>query len=312
MITTTGESEIEELRRLVRAHAGQPSPPVAGEGGATLARLRLVRFDQPSVPAPAIYEPVFCLAVQGAKRLLLGERDYVYDRSRFLVVAVDLPVMGAVIEASEDEPFLCIVLRLSRLAIVDILANLPAVETADRSVGIVGGPTGPDLLDPVLRLVRLSGRPQEAVVLAPLYEREILYRLLAGPAGAVLRQMVKGDSRLGRIDRAIDWIKRHYNEPMRIERLAEVAGMSQASLHRHFRAVTSMSPLQFQKQMRLQEARRRLVAERLDAGSVGFSVGYESQSQFSREYARLFGAPPARDAARLRGIAMTPERAARQ
>lgn len=289
--------QLSELREIVLRRAAP------GRTQTAVPRLRLLRMHETSMPAPAFYEPVLCIAVQGSKRLLIGEGSITYDPSRYLVVAVDMPVMACIVDASAEAPYLCITLQLDRLAIIDILADMPPIATPDQGVGLALDALGPDLLDPVLRLLRLIERPQDAAMLAPLAEREILYRLLTGPTGGVLRQLVSQNSRLARIDRAIDWIKRHYNEPMRIERLAEIAGMSPASLHRQFRAVTAMSPLQFQKQLRLQEARRRLVAEPEGAGIVGFSVGYESQSQFSREYARLFGAPPARDAQRLRRLA---------
>jgi len=290
--------QLEELRDLLQRKAGPGRTPTS------LGSLALMRSETSSLPAPAFYEPLLCIAVQGAKRLLVGERSLVYDPSRYLVVAVDLPVMACIVEASPEAPYLALTLRLDRLAIAEMLAGLPPMaEAADHGVGLSIGALDADLLDPVLRLARLLDRPQDAPVLAPLAEREILYRLLTGPAGHVLRRMVAQNSRLARIDRAIDWIKCHFNEPMRIESLADIAGMSPASLHRHFKAVTAMSPLQFQKQMRLQEARRRLVSEPLDAGMIGFAVGYESQSQFSREYARLFGAPPSRDAQRVRQLA---------
>ena len=288
---------LEELRAIILRNAVHGRPATAIDG------LRLLRSDAATLPTPAFYEPVFCLAVQGSKQLLVGDRKLVYDPARFLVVAVDLPVMACIPDASAEEPYLAMTLRLDRLAIIDMLTSVPPVAVADEpGIGLAIAPVTADLLDPVTRLVRLIERPEDASILAPLATREILYRLLVGPAGTVLRQLVAHDSRLARVDRAISWIKHHFNQPMRIEGLAEIAGMSAASLHRHFKAVTGMSPLQFQKQTRLQEARRRLVAETLDAGSIGFAVGYESQSQFSREYARLFGAPPIRDAARMRGL----------
>ncbi|MCX5516049.1 AraC family transcriptional regulator [Kaistia algarum] len=290
--------QLDELREIVLRNA------VPGRTSTAVPRLHLLRSDGTTLPAPAFYEPVFVMAVQGAKRLLVGGQALVYDPTRFLLVAVDLPVTACIVDATPDAPYLCVSLRLDRLAIVDILASLPpAADRPMQDVSLVLGEIGPELLDPVLRLARLIECPQDAAILGPLVEREILYRLLIGPAGGVLRQMVAQSSRLARVDRAIDWIKRHFHEPMRIDALAEIAGMSPASLHRHFKAVTAMSPLQYQKQMRLQEARRRLVSESDGAGTIGFSVGYESQSQFSREYARLFGAPPARDAERLRAFA---------
>ena len=292
--------ERDALAAILRRHA------VKGRTVTPIPRLGLLRAESGSVPAPAFYEPVLCVAAQGAKQLFVGDAVLTYDQRHFLVVAVDLPVMAAIVEASPEEPYLCVSLRLDRLAIIDILSSLPPAPAVEEPVGITIGALDRDLLDPLVRLVGLIDRPAEAAMLAPLYEREVLYRLITGPAGPVLRQMVVHDGRLARVERAIDWIKQHFNQPMRIEGLAEIAGMSPASLHRHFKAVTAMSPLQFQKQIRLQEARRRLVAEPQDAGIVGYSVGYESPSQFSREYARLFGAPPARDAARLRGLGERP------
>ncbi|MFO1141826.1 MAG: AraC family transcriptional regulator [Amaricoccus sp.] len=180
-----------------------------------------------------------------------------------------------------------------------MLIEMPGT-AGPRSAGIGIAPIGPDLLDPVVRLARLADRPGDAAALAPLAEREVLYRLLSGPQGGMLRQVALADTRLAQVARAIAWIRANYDQPLRIEALAELAAMSPATLHRHFRAVTELSPLQFQKHVRLQEARRRLLANAADARHVGFAVGYDSPSQFSREYARLFGAPPARDAARLR------------
>ncbi len=287
---------IDEIRAILARNAA------LGRTATAMPHLALLRSDTTTLPAPAFYEPTFTMAVQGRKQLFLGDRSLTYDRTQFLVVAVDLPVMASISLASPEEPYLAFSLRLDRVAIIDMLSALPPMaDPGDEGVGLAVGAIGPDLLDPLARLARLVERPAEAAILGPLAEREVMFRLLTSPAGAVLRQMVAHDSRLARVDRAIAWIKRHFNQPMRIDGLAEIAGMSPASLHRHFKAVTAMSPLQFQKQIRLQEARRRLVAESSDAGSIGFAVGYESQSQFSREYARLFGAPPLRDAARLRG-----------
>ncbi len=295
---------MDEIRAIITRNAapGRTVTPVP--------ELFLLRSDTTTAPAPAFYAPTFTLPVQGRKQLFPGSETLIYDSSRFLVVAVDMPVMACISSASAAEPYLALTFQLDRLAIVDILSALPPQDEADEdSAGLAISSITPDLLDPLVRLMRLVEHPADAAILGPLAGRELLYRLLTGPAGAVLRQMVAQNSRLARVDRAIAWIKNHFNAPMRIDHLAAIAGMSPASLHRHFKAVTAMSPLQFQKQVRLLEARRRLVAESLDAASVGFSVGYESQSQFSREYARLFGAPPSRDAARLRGLtAVDPER----
>jgi AraC-like DNA-binding protein len=208
-------------------------------------------------------------------------------------------VVAAINEASPAAPYLALRLGLDPALIATLLLEMPAIEGA-RAIGSGIGAIDPDLLDAVLRLVRLLDRPADAEVLAPLVEREILYRLLRGPQGPMLRQIALADSRLARIARAMALIREEYNRTLRIEALAARVAMSPATLHRHFRAVTALSPLQYQKQVRLHEARRRLLAREGDAQRIGFAVGYESPSQFSREYARLFGAPPARDAARLR------------
>ena len=209
--------------------------------------------------------------------------------------------MAEVIAASADQPYQVAALALDPATIAGLLIDLPTVGEADVEMGIGISAMTPELMDPLLRLTRLLDVPGDAPVMAPMLEREILYRVLQGPQGAILRQIAQSDSRLSRVRRAIDWIRQHYREPLRIDHLAALAGMSSSSFHRHFKAVTAISPLAYQKQIRLQEARRRLIAVPADAARVAYAVGYESPSQFSREYARLFGLPPLRDAARLRG-----------
>ena len=261
-------------------------------------RVGLMRAEAPSSPAGAIYDPVVCFAAQGRKQLMLADRVYAYDPAQYLVVAVDLPVIAAITEASPAAPYLALRLALDPALLASILLEMPGAD-GPRAQGIGIAPLEADLLDPVLRLVRLLDHPGEAA-LAPLIEREILYRLLCGPQGGMLRQIALADSRLSQISRAVAWIRENYHRPLRIEALADLTAMSPATLHRHFRAVTALSPLQYQKRIRLHEARRRMLSHEADAQRIGFAVGYDSPSQFSREYARLFGAPPARDAARLR------------
>jgi transcriptional regulator GlxA family with amidase domain len=203
-----------------------------------------------------------------------------------------------VIEASPAEPYIAVAMALDLECLTELLAEMPDQPVADTAGFAVSAVTAP-LLDAWARLIGLLDTPHDIPVLAPMLEREILYRLLQGPQGGIIRQAARADSRLGQIRQAIGWLRRHYDRPVRIETLAEVAGMSMASFHRHFRAATAMSPLQFQKSLRLQEARRLLIAN-ADASRAGYAVGYESASQFRREYARMFGAPPARDAERLR------------
>ncbi|MBZ8135040.1 AraC family transcriptional regulator [Afifella sp. IM 167] len=268
-----------------------------------IARLSLIRSDAPTSPSPGTYKPVVCLVAQGAKRVMLGERLFRYGAGDYLIVSVDLPVVGEICQASREEPYLALAISLETRLLASMLLELgEAQEEAPVTPGFSVSAVTAELADSLLRLMRLLDRPEDIAMLAPLVEREILYRLLKSPQGATIRQIALADSRLSQVSRAIAWIKEHYDHPLKIEDMAEVAGMSPSSFHRHFKAVTAMSPLNFQKQIRLQKARHILLTERANAGSVGFAVGYGSPSQFSREYARLFGAPPARDAARLRGV----------
>lgn len=271
-----------------------------------LAGVTLVRSDTPTVPMPVVYEPTLCYIVQGCKQVLVGSTTYVYDAANYLVASVDIPVMGSVIEASEAEPYLCLVLDLDMTVLSELALRNPPTshEKAVVSTGIELNGSTPELLDAVTRLAGLLDTPQDAAELAPLVVREVLYRLLTLRGNGMLWQMAKADSRLGQIAKAITWLRAHYQEPLRIDDIADIAGMSRSTFHAHFKAVTSMSPIEFRCLLRLQEARRLMVAEALDAASAGYRVGYESPSQFSRDYARMFGLPPARDAGRLRSGAM--------
>ncbi len=265
----------------------------------------LIRASHPTVPMPVIYEPTMCLVAQGQKRVLLGDQEYVYNAARYLMASVGLPVMGSVIEASEAEPYLCLALDFDLVELGELAVSLPRGSRAARvqEAGLTLGETTPALLNAAVRLVGLLDTPEDIAALAPLVIREILYRLLTGPDGGVIRSMTQADSRLNQIARAILWIRSHYREAYRIEEAANVAHMSLSSFHQHFKAITGMSPLEFRTQLRLQEARRLMVGEGRDAANAGFEVGYGSPSQFSRDYARLFGAPPATHAARLRAEA---------
>ncbi|MFO1105884.1 MAG: AraC family transcriptional regulator [Amaricoccus sp.] len=291
---------IEELRARVATACPE------GQRATSIPRLGLMRSDAPTVFGPGFYQPVVCFAAQGRKQISVAGRDYAYDSEHYLAVALDLPVMARITEASPEAPYLVIRLSLDPGLLAGLMLDMPGAAGL-RSPGLGIGRMEPDLLDAVLRMVRLIDRPEEAAALAPLVEREILWRLLLGPQGPMLRQIALADSRLARVGRAIGWIRAHFDQPLRIADLAERAAMSPATLHRHFRAVTAMSPLQYQKHLRLHEARRRLLVAHDAAQDVGFRVGYESPSQFSRDYARLFGAPPARDGARLRAAALAGE-----
>ncbi|MGE4430992.1 MAG: AraC family transcriptional regulator N-terminal domain-containing protein [Sphingobium sp.] len=262
-----------------------------------LPQLRLRVRTRPSDPGAAIYVPMVCLVLQGVKQLIIGDQHMRYDSASYFVSSLDLPGRGHVVEASADRPFVSVSLALDMEKVAALLPHLPP--SADDAACTFGtAPVTPQVLDPWRRLLHLLDEPEDAPVLAPLLEREILYRLLRGPAGPALRQLVSTDSRLSRIRSVIGWLRRHYNRQLSIDELAGMAGMSTASFHRHFRMATGTSPLQFQKNMRLQKARVQLLAGE-NAACVGHAVGYESLSQFSREYARMFGAPPVRDVRRV-------------
>ncbi len=287
---------MSELCALLARHCHREMTPTA------IPRLTLTRSEGVTEPTGALYYPLFCVVARGRKRVFLGDEVLHYDPSTYLIASLDLPVTGQVIEA----PYLGATLALDPGALAALLLELPPAAGGGRATtalppkAMAVNALGADLLEPLLRLLRLLDRPGDIAVLAPLVEREILYRLLLGPRGESLRQRALPASRLSQVSRAIQLLRSRYDQPVRVEELARAAGMSAPSLHRHFRAVTNLSPLQFQKHLRLQEARRRLLAGPGDAASVGFGVGYESASQFSREYRRLFGAPPGRDATRVR------------
>mgnify|MGYP003605782355 CR=1 FL=1 len=264
--------------------------------------LSIFRWDQPTEPVSGLYEPSVCMVMQGAKRVTLGEDTYVYDAEHYLITSIHLPATYQVLKASPAKPFLGLSLALDLQEVSQLMANspLPPPRSQQSGRGMGTGNVTPELLDAVHRLVALLETEPDIPILAPLIQREILYRLLTGELGPRLRQIAVAGSQSRQIGRAIQWLKGNFTEPLHIERLASQAGMSVSTFHHHFRSMTALSPLQSQKQLRLQDARRLMLAERLDAASAGFQVGYESPSQFSREYSRLFGAPPLRDIARLR------------
>jgi len=263
-----------------------------------IPRLAIATGREKTAMLPGLFQPMVCIVLQGAKEVTIGDRLLRYDPASYFIASMELPASGRVVEASVERPYISVGLGLDWRGLAALLAEMPVV--ADTQAAAFGvSPVTPELLDPFLRLMRLLDTPRDIPVLAPLMEREILYRLLQGPQGNVLRQIALASGRLSQIRQAIACIRQRFDQPLRIEDLAGLAGMSAASFHRHFKEATAMSPLQYQKTLRLQEARRLLVAD-YDATRAGFAVGYESASQFSREYARLFGAPPARDAIRLR------------
>jgi AraC-like DNA-binding protein len=285
----------------------------AGKGLTRTALSGVSVMCSPTTTAPLgdMVEPTFALVAQGAKKTELNGRTYTYAAGQFLVVSVELPVVGHIAEAGPDEPFLAFVLELRAERIAALLLETAASSSAPGAghrapAGIAVSEASPALLDTVGRLLALIAAPDDAAVLAAGVEREILWRLITGPQGATVRQIGLADSRLAHLARVIHWIREHYDETLRVEQLAARAMMSVSSFHRHFRAVTSMTPIQYQKQIRLHEARARLLTEPGDVTGVGFAVGYDSPSQFSREYRRMFGVPPSRDAFALREAAVLP------
>ena len=263
-------------------------------------RVGIAAMTAPTAPACVLYEPAVCVILQGAKQVTIGDKVLRYDTASCFIVSLDLPASGQVVEASAEKPYLTASLGIDREVLAELMPLVPASPATSVAPGFAVAPVDEALLSAWDNLLELLDRPEDAPVLAPLREREVLYRLLQGSGGEMLRQLVRGDSRLAQVRRAIRWIHGHYREPVRIEALADIAGMSVPSFHRQFKAATAMSPIQFQKMLRLQAARR-LLATQAEASRAAYAVGYESASQFSREYARMFGLPPSRDAERLRG-----------
>lgn len=259
--------------------------------------LSLHRWTHPTEPTSYTLPPSICLIGQGRKRLFLGEQTYVYDQQRFLITSLDLPVTAQIIEADEQTPYLGLTLTLDLPVITQLMTGLemPAPDGPEARRGIAVGTLSPTLLDAFRRLLDLLDHPDEIAALAPLVKQEIFYRLLRSDQGARLSAIAGVGHHGYQISRVIDWLKVNFNQPVKVEELASRAGLSLSAFHNHFRAMTALSPLQYQKRMRLNEARRLMLTEQLDASSAAFEVGYESPSQFSREYSRQFGAPPMRD-----------------
>jgi AraC-like DNA-binding protein len=263
--------------------------------------LSLFRRDQPTEAITGMYQPSLCMVVQGAKRVTLGDDTYVYDAEHYLITSVHLPTLVQILEASPRKPYLGLRLTFDLREVSQLMADthLPPPRTQESSRSMATGKVTPELLDAVRRLVGLLDKEEDVPIMAPLIQREIIFRLLTGELGPRLRQTAAAGSQSQQIARVIQWIKGNFSAPLRIDSLASQAGMSISTFHHHFRTMTALSPLQYQKQLRLQEARRLMLAERLDAATAGFQVGYESPSQFSREYSRQYGAPPLRDITQL-------------
>ncbi|SEH10633.1 transcriptional regulator, AraC family [Sphingopyxis sp. YR583] len=268
-------------------------------------RLVVATQCAPTSGVATVYEPVTCLILQGTKQVVIGDQVLRYDASSYFVASLDLPAVGRVVEATADKPYVAAALRLDRAVLADLIASMDPAAIGHAASGDLAGfavaSVTEELVEAWAGLLGLLDRPGDVAMLAPMREREILYRLLQGPLGGQLCAIAQEDSRLSRVRRAILWMHDHFDTLLPTAKLAEIAGMSVASFHRHFKAATAMSPLQFQKTLRLHAARR-LLAGGSEASRAAYSVGYESASQFSREYARAFGMPPSRDAERLRGM----------
>ncbi len=286
-----------ELRELIARYAVADGVPLR-----LLPNITLGRNTAPTLPFAYVAEPLFALVAQGVKRIGVGNKVFDYSTGQYLIVSVDLPLEGHVIKATTKAPFLGLGFTLKPELIAALLLEADVRSPSSQSApsGIAVSDLTQELLDPVIRLLKLLDRPTDIPVLAPAIEREILWRLINGQQGAMVRQIGLTNSRMSQISRAIRWIHSRYADALRIEELASIAGMSVTSFHRHFRAVTSMTPVQYQKQIRLQTARSRLMSTAQDVAEVGFAVGYHSPSQFSREYRRFFGQPPGKDGEHLR------------
>jgi AraC-like DNA-binding protein len=309
-IIDTGESNMSveiykqqlEIAKLIERYSEQD-----GVHPTAIPSLFLIRESIVTEPIARVNETSFCMILQGEKEVWLAEERYRYGPGNYIVASVDLPVTGQVIKASPDSPYLALKLEFTPNQILEVLSDsdirVGQKKNAKRAMFV--SKVEPALLDAASRLARLLENPKHIPVLAPLFIKEILYWILQGPHGESLEQMAIKGSNGDRIRDVIEHIIKNYDRSFKIEELAEIANMSIASLHRHFKEVTAMSPIQFQKQLRLQEARRLLFADSTDIADVAFRVGYESQSQFSREYSRMFGCPPREDINRMREKSFT-------
>ena len=304
---TNGRDRAPELRlelaRKIALFIGSAENLATG-----IPRLSLHRRTSPTAPCSMTYEPGITVIAQGRKRVELGRTAFVYDASRFLLTAVDLPVVSRVVEASEEMPCLALSLQLEMPMVRELLSReeIQVAEAPPDSPGMATGETTVEFLSACCRLVDLLNTPGDIPFISGLIEREIIYRILRSAEGSRLRAIATSGEQSQRTAKAIAWIRANYAKPLRVEDLAEIAGMGVSTLHHHFRALTAMSPLQYQKQLRLQAARGRMLMHGLDAATAAFEVGYESASQFNREYSRFFGHPPMRDIRILRSPSAPP------
>ncbi|AHZ68120.1 putative AraC family transcriptional regulator [Pseudomonas mandelii JR-1] len=287
------ENQLHELRTLAARAENRRT-----ETG--IPRVAMVQGAIPEHQLADVYEPMINLILQGSKTITVGDRTLRYDPATYFVMSIELPAVGSVHPATSGEPYLAVALTLDPAVLATLLTDLPKpVAPSEQEAGFSVAAVTPELMDAWVRMLRLMDRPADIAALSPVYEREILYRVLQGPHGWMLREIAAPDTAMARVSLAIQWIRRAFAEPLRVEDMARTASMSVSAFHRHFKAVTTLSPLQYQKRVRLLQARTLLVANAKSVTSAAFDVGYESATQFSRDYARVFGLPPARDAARI-------------
>lgn len=268
-----------------------------------IPRVAMVQGKIPEHLLAAVYEPMINLILQGSKSMTIADRTLHYDPATYFVMSIGLPAVGQVNPGANGEPYLAVSLTLDPMVLATLLADLPEPAGAhEQDSGFSVAAVTPELMDAWVRMLRLMHRPDDIAALAPAYEREILYRVLQGPNGWMLRDIAAPDSAMARVNLAIQRIRQDFAEPIRVETLAQLAAMSVSAFHRHFKAVTALSPLQYQKRVRLLQGRTLLVANAKSVTHAAFEVGYESATQFSRDYARVFGLPPLRDAARINGL----------
>jgi AraC-like DNA-binding protein len=286
-----------ELTKFINRHTSQD-----GSHSTAIPSLIFSRYSNITGPNYGVYNPSLCIVVQGMKEVLLAQERYEYGPADYLIASVNLPITGQVTKASCENPYLALKLEFTPNQILEFLRDSPLTDNQKENAkrGMYVSQIEFSLLDSVTRLVRLLDSPNDIPVLAPLITKEIIYRVLQGPHGVTLGQIAIEGSSAYKISDVIGHIMNNYDQSLRIEDLAEISKMSVSSLHRYFKEVTAMSPIQFQKQLRLQEARRLLSSESTDATEAAFRVGYESPSQFSREYSRMFGLPPKEDINRLK------------
>ncbi|MCQ8239888.1 AraC family transcriptional regulator N-terminal domain-containing protein [Rhizosaccharibacter radicis] len=287
------QANLTELRRLT-AHAESRRTDTG------IPRVAMVQGSIPEHMLAAVYDPMVNLILTGSKTITVGDRTLRYDPATYFVMSVDLPAVGKVHAAESGEPYLAVSLTLEPTIVTSLLADLPKPAGGELyRPGFSVAPVTDELLDAWVRMLRLMERPGDIRALAPAYEREILYRVFQGPHGWMLRDIAAPGTALSRVSVTIQWIRENFTRPLRVEALADMAALSVSAFHRHFKAVTSLSPLQYQKRIRLLHARSLLIAGQGNATAVAFEVGYESATQFSREYSRFFGLPPSRDSLQI-------------